>query len=183
MRGNSRKNKNLYTRRGGSRGYGAQMRGNSKKSKNHWGTESHGDSDIIFKIKLCLIKKYGIRASQILTECSILLRAEGYELLGTLTPRQLRQIKGLIHTPDLVVIDDSERILFIIEQDGKIHNSPDFATKDGQRNDHYSEAGIPCIVLKTPEIRSSKMTTAEFLGRELEKIGIKKPAGRHIPDH
>ena len=58
--------------------------------------------------------------------------------------------------------------------------------KDAARNRHYAYAGIPCIVLNTKEIRSTGMIPAAYLDKELEKIGMAKPAGStpHFPpDH
>ena len=49
------------------------------------------------------------------------------------------------------------------------------------RNGHYAKAGIPCIVLKSSEIRSSRTCMAETLDRELERLGMRKPAGLHLP--
>ena len=156
------------------------MRGNAGKSKNHRGIKGHVDSDIIFNIKKHLRKVHMIPFSQILIERRILFHAGGYKLLEPRKPRQPGRIKGLVHTPDLVVTDGLESILFVVEQDGKIHDSPVFAAKDGQRNQHYSEAGIPYVILKTSKIRSRRMSIAEFLDRELERrLGMRKPAGLH----
>ena len=155
------------------------MKNNVRKSQNRLGYERH-DSDIIFKIKKYLRKEHKIRASQILIECRILFRARGYKLLGPWKTGQTRWIKGLVHTLDLAVTDGAKGLLFIVEQDGRIHESAALTTRDRLRNDHYANAGIPCIVLKSSNIRSSQTCMAESLDRELERLGMRKPAGLHI---
>ena len=154
------------------------MKNNVRKSQNRLDDGRH-DSDIIFKIKQYLRKEHKIRASQILIECRILFRAGGYKLLGTRT-RQIGWIKGLVHTPDLAVTDGAGGLLFVVEQDGRIHESADLAARDRLRNGHYAKAGIPYIVLKSSEIRSSRTCMAESLDRDLEGLGMRKPAGLHI---
>ena len=155
------------------------MRGNARKSRSRLGDERR-DSDIIFKIKKYLRKEHKIRASLILIECCILFHARGYKLLRTQEPGQIGRIRGLIHTPDLAVTDGAGGLLFVVEQDGRIHESTDLVTRDRLRNDHYAKAGIPCIVLNSSEIRSSRMCMAESLDRNLEKLGMRKPAGLHV---
>ena len=156
------------------------MRINRKRSRSEFGNGSH-DSDIVFKIKKYLRKEHEIPFYQILTECSIRFHAGRYELLGTLKLWQIGRIKGLVHTPDVAVTDGVRNLLFVIEQDGRIHESTDVAARDMLRNGHYAKAGIQCIVLKSSEIRSSKTCIAETLDRELERLGMRKPAGLHLP--
>ena len=156
------------------------MKINRKRSRNGRGNGSP-DSDILFKIKQYLRKEHKIPFSQILTECSIRFHASGYRILGTLKPWQIGRIRGLVHTPDVVVIDSAGNPLLIIEQDGRIHESADLAARDGLRNDHYAKAGIPYIVLKSSEIRSSQMCMAKSLDEDLERFGMRKPAGLHLP--
>ena len=156
------------------------MKVNPRKFRNGLGDERR-DSDIIFKIKKYLRKEHKIRFSRILIECRVLFRAGGYRLLGTRKTGQTGWIKGLVHTPDLAVTDGAGGLLFVVEQDGRIHESADLATRDRLRNGHYAKAGIPCVVLKSSEIRSSRTCMAERLDRELERLGMRKPAGLHIP--
>ncbi len=139
------------------------------------------DSDTVFKIKQYLRKEHRIPFSRILTECSIRFYRNGYNILGTLKPQQIVRIGGLVHTPDVAVIDGAGGLLFIIEQDGRIHESAALAVRDRRRNGHYAEAGIPYIVLKSSEIRSSGLSMAVRLDEELEKLGMGKPAGLHLP--
>ncbi len=138
------------------------------------------DSDMVFKIKQYLRKEHKIPFSQILIECSMLFHANGHKLLGTLKPRRIGRIRGLVHTPDVAVTDCAGSLLFVIEQDGRIHESADVAARDKLRNGHYAKAGIPCIVLKSSEIRSSRKCMAEILDNGLERLGMRKPAGLHL---
>ena len=155
------------------------MRITRKRSRNEFG-DGDPDSDIVFKIKKYLRKEHKIPFSQILTECSILFRAGGYELLGTLKPWQIGRIRGLVHTPDVAVTDGAGNLLLVIEQDGRIHESADVEVRDRLRNGHYAKAGIPYIVLKSSEIRSSRMCMAKSLDEDLERLGMRKPAGLHL---
>ena len=106
-----------------------------------------------------------------------MFHARGYKLLGTLGPGQIGRIRGLIHTPDLAVTDGAGGLLFVVEQDGRMHVSTDLVTGDRLRNGHYAKAGIPCIVLNSSEIRSSQMCMAKSLDWKLERLGMRKPAG------
>lgn len=155
------------------------MKYNARKPWNGLGNKRR-DSDIIFKIKKYLRKEHKIRASQILTECCILFHAKGYKLLGALDLNQIGQIRGLVHTPDITVTDGAGCILFVVEQDGKIHESMDLAARDRLRNGHYAKAGIPYVVLSSSEIRSSRTCMAESLDRKMEGLGMRKPAGLHV---
>ena len=155
------------------------MRINRKGSRNEFG-DANPDSDMVFKIKQYLRKEHKIPFPQILTECSILFHANVYKLLGTLKPWQIGRIRGLVHTPDVAVTDSAGSLLLVIEQDGRIHESADVAARDKLRNRHYAKAGIPCIVLKSSEIRSSQTCMAEALDEGLEKLGMRKPAGLHL---
>ena len=155
------------------------MRINRKRSRNEF-NDGGPDSDIVFKIKKYLRKEHKIPFYQILTECSILFHAGGYKLLGTLKPWQIGRIRGLVHTPDVVVTDGAGNLLLIIEQDGRIHESADLAVRDKLRNGHYAKAGIPYIALKSSKVRSSRMCMAQSLDEGLERLGMRKPAGLHI---
>ena len=149
-----------------------------KGTRNKFGDGA--DSDTVFKIKQYLRKEHRIPFNQILTECSMLLHANGHKLLGTLKPRRIGRIRGLVHTPDVAVTDCAGGLLFVIEQDGRIHESAGVAARDRLRNGHYAKAGIPCIVLKSSEMRSSRKCMAETLDDGLERLGMRKPAGLHL---
>ena len=155
------------------------MRINRKGSRNEFGG-GNPDSDMVFKIKQYLRKEHKIPFPQILNECSILFHVNRYKLLGTLKPWQIGRIRGLVHTPDVAVTDSARSLLFVIEQDGRIHESADVEARDRLRNGHYAKAGIPCIVLRSSEIRSSQTCMAETLDEGLEKLGMRKPAGLHL---
>ena len=123
------------------------------------------DADIVFKIKQYLRKVHRIPADRIKTEHAIKLYKSGGIVLG---PSHHR--KGMVRTPDIVVVDEEDKIRFVIEQDGRIHDSKKHAEKDEARNRHYTNAGIPCIVLNTSAIRSEGMTAAQYLDREMERV-------------
>ena len=139
------------------------------------------DSEILFKIKQYLRKEHHIPFDQIKTEVTIRITRECCEMLGKLDSEEISQIRGLIHTPDVIVTDKDGKPLFIVEQDGRIHESEEQMKKDAARNRHYARAGIPCIVLNTKEIRSAGVTLGAYLDRELEKMEMAKPVGLNPP--
>ncbi len=128
------------------------------------------DSEIVFKIKQHLRKVHQIPAAQIKTEHAIRIYGDGGVVLGPADRRKLSRIRGLVHTPDIVVTDGAGNIRFVIEQDGRAHESEKMTEKDVARNRHYAAAGIPCIVLSTRAIRSAGVTAAEYLDREMSRI-------------
>ena len=114
------------------------------------------DSGIVFKIKQYLRKEHRIPFAQIKTECTVRFTRSGCELLGTLNFEEISRIRGLVHTPDIVATGKDGKPLFIIEQDGRIHEFERLVKKDKMRNRHYAKAGIPYAVLSTQEIRSKE---------------------------
>ena len=124
------------------------------------------DSDIIFKIKQHLRKVHRIPADRIKTEHAVRLYKNGGVVLGPANHRN----RGMVRTPDIVVLDGEDKVWFVIEQDGRIHDSKKHAEKDEARNRHYANAGIPCIVLSTSAIRSEGMTAARYLDREMARV-------------
>lgn len=128
------------------------------------------DSEIIFKIGQHLKKVHGIPADRIKTEHAVRIYKGGYVVLKPTRHGGAPRSKGLVHAPDIIVLDDRDRIRFVIEQDGRIHESDKVARKDEQRNRHYAAAGIPCIVLSTRAIRSEGVSAAEYLDREMERV-------------
>lgn len=135
---------------------------------------SKSDDVIVFNIQKYLNKNYGIPVSQIELKCTIKFGPNGYELLGRQTREKISQIHALTHTPDVAVTDADGNLWFVIEQDGRIHETKEVIKKDEKRNQHYAKAGIQCIVLNTKKIRSSKMSRGEYLDVEMKKIGIMK---------
>ena len=90
--------------------------------------------------------------------------------------RKIIRIRG-VRTPDIVVVDEEGKVWFVIEQDGRIHDSKKVAGKDEERNRHYADAGIPCIVLNTRDIRSEGVSPAEYLDQKMAEIlGATEPA-------
>lgn len=150
-----------------------------KRRKNHHDTldNSRLDSGILFQIKKYLRKEHQIPSDQIKIDHAVRITRGGCKLLGRLRREEISQACGIIHTPDITVTDKGGKPLFIIEQDGRIHESERQMKKDKARKRHYAYAGIPCIVLNTKEIGATGMIPATYLDKELEGIGMVKPAG------
>ena len=130
------------------------------------------DSDILFKIKQYLQKKHQIRFGQIKIDHTIRITKGHCKILGKLTLAEIKKIKGLIRTPDIIVTDKSGEPWFIIEQDGQIHDSETHMKRDQKRNQNYEYANIPCIVLNSKKIREAKMRPCECIDEMLRKNGI-----------
>lgn len=133
-------------------------------------TAPHVDSNIIFKIVQHLKRVHRVPANRIKTECPVRIYNGNYTVLKPTKSGRAPQNKCLIHTPDIIVLDDEDSIRFIIEQDGRIHELSKVAKKDVERNRHYASAGIPYIVMNTTVIRSEGVTAAEYLDREIERV-------------
>ena len=136
------------------------------------------DSDIVFKIKQYLRKEYLIDFARIKTDCIIKFTGHRYELLEPTGRMARRRPSGLIHTPDIAIIDEYGRLVAVIEQDGRIHDTKKHAKRDETRNRHYINAGIPLIVLNSSIIRTGGTSLGAYLDRELRRVGILKPT-RH----
>ena len=67
-------------------------------------------------------------------------------------------------------MDGEGGIRFVIEQDGRIHESEKAAKRDEARNRHYAAAGIPCIVPSTRAVRSEGVSAAEYLDMGMERV-------------
>lgn len=128
------------------------------------------DSEIIFKIGQHLRRAHGIPADRIRAEHTVRICRDGRAELVPPKNGKVPRVRGLVHAPDIVVLNGDGGIWFVIEQDGKIHESAKVARKDGERNRHYAAAGIPCIVLSTKAIRSEGVSAAEYLDREMERV-------------
>ena len=103
---------------------------------------------------------------------------QGYKLLESAGRMARRRPSGLIHTSDIAIIDEHGRLVAVIEQDGRIHDTKKHAKRDEARNRHYINAGIPLIVLNSSIIRAEGTSLGAYLDRELRRIGILKPT-RH----
>ena len=139
------------------------------------------DSDVVFRIKQYLRKEHMIPFSQIKTEHAVKIAHDRCILLGKLSRREILQISGIVHTPDIAVTDRYGNPVLLIEQDGRIHESAAIMERDRVRNIHYGYSGIPYIVLNTGEIRAEGVIPGAYLDREMERIGMKKPAGSGPP--
>ncbi len=132
--------------------------------------EHNFDSDILFNIKKYLKKKYQIPINQIKIDHSIKFTAKGYEILGKMNNIEISNTAKLnpVHTPD-IIITDKNKIVLIIEQDGKIHESEKVIKKDYNRNRHYTKAEIPFIIINSEKLRLMKKTCQTYLEEELKK--------------
>ena len=173
MLGRSRK-------RGGGKGSGHGRRGLKAASKAAR-TAPRQDSDVIFKIKQHLRKVHGIPAGQIKTEYAIGISKGGNTVLGPAKRRKSTLAWGAVRTPDIVVVDGDGKIWFVIEQDGRIHESGKVAKRDETRNRHYATAGIPCVIMSTRAIRTEGITAAEYLDLEMGRVlgTVPDGQGRH----
>lgn len=134
------------------------------------------DSDIVFKIKQYLRKEYQIDFARIKTDCIIKFMDQGYKLPESAGRMARRRPSGLIHTPDIAIIDEHGGLVVVIEQDGRIHDTKKHAKRDEARNRHYINAGIPLIVLNSSIIRTEETSLGAYLDREMRRVGIVKPA-------
>lgn len=128
------------------------------------------DSEILFKIGQHLRRAHGIPADRIRAEHAIRINRDGRVDLVPPKNGKVPRVRGLVHAPDIVVVNGDGGIWFVIEQDGRIHELAKVAKKDGERNRHYAAAGIPCIVLSTEAIRSEGVSAAEYLDREMRRV-------------
>ena len=154
---------------GGGKGSGHGRRGLKAASKAARAAPRQ-DSDIIFKIKQRLRKAHRIPAGRIKTEYAIGISKDGNVVLGPSRRRKSTLVWGAVRTPDIVVVDGDGKVWFVIEQDGRIHESGKVAERDEKRNRHYAAAGIPCIVMSTKAIRTEGITAAEYLDREMRRV-------------
>lgn len=137
------------------------------------------DSDILFNIAKHLRRRYGIPQGRIKIEHTIRITGGSAEVLGPMTPEGISYIRGLVHTPDIMVVDGEGKPALIIEQDGRIHDTEEGAERDRRRNSHYEHAGIPFISMKTSAIRSLEVTPAEYLEGEMARLGWQTDTEQH----
>ena len=138
---------------------------------------SRPDSDILFNIAKYLRKRYGVPQQQIKIDYAIRITGKTVEVLGSMTYEEISRIHGLIHTPDVMVLDGEGVPVLIIEQDGKSHDSEDHALKDEARNEHYKRTEIPFIIMKTSVIRALGVTRAKYLDSEMAQWGWRSYPG------
>ena len=153
------------------------MSGSSYRHRRTRQQALHGDkpdSDVLFKIKKYLRKEYHIPFDRIKIEHAIQITHGHCVMLRRLTRDKIAQNKGPVRTPDIIVTDGNGKPWFIIEQDGRIHDSGVQIKKDKTRSRHYSYAGIPCIILNTKKIRSEKKKPCTYLDEMMHGIGITK---------
>ena len=135
----------------------------------------HPDSDILFNIAEYLKRRFKIPREWVKIEHTILIAGKHTKVLGQLTLEEISFIRGIVHTPDVTVVDGENKPILIVEQDGWSHESEERAEKDRRRNRHYERAGIPFIVMKSSVIKSKNVTPAEYLNSELERLGWHSP--------
>ena len=168
-----------WTRRGRSTGRGRRGPNAGAKTAR---TDLRVDSEIIFKIKQHLRKAHRIPANRIKTEHAVRIYKDGYVVLKPTRYGRTPRSRGLVHAPDIIVLNDEDKIWFVIEQDGRIHESDKVAKRDEERNRHYAAAGIPYIVMSTRAIRSEGVSAAEYLDREMELVLTALSRGDPAPE-
>ena len=125
----------------------------------------------MFGIAKYLRKRYHIPFNRIKIEHSIRITGKKVKVLGPVGYGRISRIRGLVHTPDVMVVDEEGAPMLIIEQDGKSHDSEERALKDEGRNAHYRGAGIPFIIMKTSVIIYLGVTPAAYLDSEMKRRG------------
>lgn len=130
----------------------------------------HPDSDILFNIAEHLKRRFKISRGRIKIDHAIMITGKRVKVLGQLTLEEISLVRGIVRTPDVMVVDVENEPELIVEQDGRIHESEELAEKDRKRNSHYERAGIPFIIMKSSVIKSKNVTPAEYLNSELERL-------------
>ena len=129
------------------------------------------DADILFSITKYLRQRYGIPLKRSKIDHTIRITDGKVEVLGRMTYEEISLIRGLVHTPDVLVVDEEGVPVLIIEQDGMSHNSKERIQKDKARNEHYKSTGIPFIIMRTSVIKSLGVSSATYLDGEMKKLG------------
>ena len=132
------------------------------------------DSDVLFDIAKYLRKKHHILMSRIKIEYSIKFTHTGYKILDKKTHMEISNIvkKYSVRTPDIIVLDKNKILKLIIEQDGKSHESESQIKKDKKRNNLYTKAGIPFIIISTKQLKSKKKAWHSYLDDKLAELDI-----------
>ena len=149
-------------------------RNRCRKTHRHIATGNKYDSDVLFNIKKYLRKEHHIPFERIKIGYTVRISHGRCVLLGRLTYEKISRVKGLLHTPDIIITDADGRPYIVIEQDGRIHDTTLQLQKDLARNRHYRYAGILYIVLNTKKIRSEKKIPGVYLDDALRDIGLTK---------
>lgn len=149
---------------------GRRTQRRSRRASHASSVPKNVDSRIIYAIKKHLRAAWHIRNNRILTGYAIKIKGGRCKVLGRRSRFKLAFTRGLIHTPDILVVDCNNKPALVIEQDGRVHDSAEHVEKDGKRNRHYAEAGIPYIVLNSKKIRSLKLSLLEYLDKEMSKV-------------
>ena len=145
-----------------------------RKTRRRMADGSKSDSDVLFNIKKYLRKEHHIPFARIKIGYTVRISYGRCVLLGRLTYEKISRVKGLLHTPDIIIIGADGRPYIVIEQDGRIHDTTLQIKKDLARNRHYRYAGILCIVLNTKKIRSEKKIPGVYLDDALRAVGLTK---------
>ena len=146
----------------------------NRRARDALADKRYGDSDNIFTIVKYLRKYYGIRMNQIRQECTVEFAHRGRKIHGEhmdFIDISVLSKTRLIHTPDIVMTGQDGEPELIIELDGYIHESRDVAARDRKRNRHYTDSGIPFIVISTARLRRSRKNTFAYLDEEMERAG------------
>ena len=146
----------------------------SKRTRDAPTDKRYSDSDDIFAIVKHLRKYYSIRMSQIRQECAVEFAYHGRKIHGEhmdLIDISALSKTRLIHTPDIVVTDQDGEPELIIELDGNIHESRNVMARDSRRNRHYTDSGVPFIIINTARLRHSRKNTFAYLDEEMERAG------------
>lgn len=78
--------------------------------------------------------------------------------------------KFIVHSPDVLICDESNLPLLIVELDGKIHHeSNKKRNRTKRRNKNYHLANIPCIVINSDDLKSDE-SWRKFLDDEIHEI-------------
>ena len=146
----------------------------SRRARDASADKRYSDSNGIFAIVKHLRKYYGIRMGQIRQECTVEFAYRGRKIHGEhmdLIDISALSKTRLIHTPDIVVTDQDGEPELIIELDGNIHESRNVIARDSRRNRHYTDSGVPFIVINTARLRHSRKNTFAYLDEEMERAG------------
>ena len=153
------------------------MRVNKKPSLSHLQLNGKTDDAQLGAIIAYLRDTKKIPITQIKKDYFILISKWDYAVSGPYRYLTKQQTEGnIIHRPDIIIQIHPHKttaISVIIELDGSFHNSgPGGPKKTRLRNEHYTEAKIPFIVINILDLRFLKKNWFEFLDEELEKLAL-----------
>ena len=148
-----------------------RIRRRSRTASDNLPDNGHPDSDILFNIAEHLKRRFKIPRGRVKIDHAIQITGRHAKVLGQLTLEEISYVRGIVHTPDVMVVDAENKPELIVEQDGRSHETEERAEKDRRRNSHYERAGIPFIIIKSSVIKSKNVTLAEYLNGELDRLG------------